>query len=1049
MNKSTKLFFATTVFGVFVVGAPQVRAAIPAAVLDKLRCTDTKTADCIQDGIFVMQGGPELALGGLDPNPVDKKMPATAYYCTKGSNAGDALFRWDCRFDHDKVIDRFIKILKDAGWNVDKEQWDQVAIFGVDTEEAGQNGGLNRNAMLFYRAPSMGLDHRGTPAESATVRGVNEIGGIGKTVLQRNPNFPFIGYTVGGSTTDFGIQPSYTGSWFPEDVDVLPKGVEYWPAPDPAGTPFTFRYRQCSASSMCNGFLNGFQSLAQAVSSMYGPFVSPEPDLDTEGGTWIDVPTDDRSECAPKDDPTTANVRYPWALACKDAAPIGAPTPGPVTDAGATMIYPAVGAVECGGKVPVDNPKLALAPGMKVVNLGQGSGVRVQGDTELGTAVYGEPALSVCPANKRNIASLMRAPAASYSRATGKFVCGTAVDWWDAEKKFPKICTGAASGLSYHRIEARFWNSFLDLDGSLMGSGSNWSENANRTANNGGPAANWTGSPPYRGRTVSIFHPAELWLMGLVPYSNPANPLDGVPLIRVYNLAFDDLIGETVRAAGKFSAEAGPRMGLPRAGFTPGAQSMLAESSAKSRPFTLEQLLGKTPARTPDFAADKHLIRVPWIVVTKPEERLPRTNYPECEKKLRECAMDPKMHEGDVDCDLVRLRNPMPLTQSQVENDITKIFPEGCLALAGTLEKINKRHIEYMVRWRKSWQQYWYMLTGYRGRMISNFEADVDDSAYWEFMQKVDDEKHFPAEGGLISVVSGPHDDLESPAIASFANISTPGAAGKLRYANINLPGHLPLLIKGEQTRLDADGKKVRVEGANNVVLIRMMVPKSLPDKSVAKLELDSGPTIQIPSIGFLVNDGQYHTYTVDLGEEGKVPTFKDADYTGFGFSPSSNATSKDCDPTDLDNDNCIKVDYIRFTNVIDQKQIEDEDRTCTNQRKPDGWIGLEDNCPDLYNPEQLDADRNGRGDACEDTDQDSVPDGCDNCPSLTNARQSDENGDGLGDLCDESFGSGCFLQPDSIGGRPAASPTGNRSSLALLGLFVAGAFVLLRRRRR
>jgi Thrombospondin type 3 repeat len=1052
MKKSTTLFFTATAFGVFAPGATSVQAAIPAAVLEQLRCTDTKTSDCIQDGIFVMKGGPELAPTVLPTGPVQSADPnpprgGAPYYCVKGSNSGDALFRWDCRYNHDKIVDRFLAILKAAGWTVDKNQWDQIAIFGVDTEEAGQNGGLNRSPMLFYRTPSVGLDHRGTAVESPTVRGVNEIGGIGKPVLDRNPNFPFIGYTVGGSTTDFGIQASYTGSWFPEDVDVLPKGLEYWPAPDPAGTSLTFRYRQCSANTMCNAYVNGFQTLAQAVSSMYGPFVSPEPDMDLVGGTWIDVPNDDRSECAPKDDPLSANVRLPWALACKGAQPIGVPVPGPTTDAGPTMIYPPVGAVECGGLVPVDNPKLGLPAGKKVVNLGQSSGIRVPSVPDFGTADVGEPALSVCPSNKKNIASLMKAPAAWYDRATGKFVCTTAVEWWDAAKQFPKVCAGSTGGLLYHRIDPRFWNSMLDLDGSLMGSGSNWSENANRTVNNSGPGANWTGSPPYRGRTMSIFHPAELWLMGLIPHSNAANALDGIPMITAYNLTFEDLIGLTVRVPGKFGPEAGPRMGMPAQGLTPGAQPMLAYSSTKSRSFSFEQLLGKTPARTPDFSVDTHMIRVPWIVVTKPEERLPRENYPECEQKLRECAMDHSMHVGDVDCDLVRARNPMPLTLSQVNNPLTKVFPEGCVAPADILEKKNKRHIEYMVRWRKSWQQYWYMLTGYRGRMISDFAAGSDDSAYWEFMQKIDDEKFFPAEGGLTSVVSGPHDDIDSPAIASFANISTPGAAGKLRYANI--PGRLPLLIKGEQTRLDADGKKVLVPGANNVVLIRMMVPKTHPAESLGKLELENGPAIQIPTVGFLVNDGQYHTYTVNLGEDGVVKTFKDADYTGFSFSPSSKPTSKNCDPAELDNADCIKIDYIRFTNVIDQKQIEDEDRTCTNQLKPDGWIGLEDNCPDLYNPDQLDGDRNGRGDACEDSDEDSVADGCDNCPSLTNARQSDENGDGLGDLCDETYGSGCFLQPDSIGGRPAASPTGNRSSLALLGLFVAGAFMLLRRRRR
>jgi len=60
-----------------------------------------------------------------------------------------------------------------------------------------------------------------------------------------------------------------------------------------------------------------------------------------------------------------------------------------------------------------------------------------------------------------------------------------------------------------------------------------------------------------------------------------------------------------------------------------------------------------------------------------------------------------------------------------------------------------------------------------------------------------------------------------------------------------------------------------------------------------------------------------------------------------------------------------------------------------TNQTKK-----CDDNCPDVSNnPEegdkQLDTDRDGRGDAC------------DNCPDVANPDQLDSDGDGLGDLCD------------------------------------------------
>jgi hypothetical protein len=67
-----------------------------------------------------------------------------------------------------------------------------------------------------------------------------------------------------------------------------------------------------------------------------------------------------------------------------------------------------------------------------------------------------------------------------------------------------------------------------------------------------------------------------------------------------------------------------------------------------------------------------------------------------------------------------------------------------------------------------------------------------------------------------------------------------------------------------------------------------------------------------------------------------------------------------------------------------------------------DGILDDMDNCPDVFNTDQLDTEGDGTGNACDsDDDNDDVLDGSDNCPLQPNLDQADTDGDGAGNACD------------------------------------------------
>jgi uncharacterized repeat protein (TIGR01451 family) len=86
------------------------------------------------------------------------------------------------------------------------------------------------------------------------------------------------------------------------------------------------------------------------------------------------------------------------------------------------------------------------------------------------------------------------------------------------------------------------------------------------------------------------------------------------------------------------------------------------------------------------------------------------------------------------------------------------------------------------------------------------------------------------------------------------------------------------------------------------------------------------------------------------------------------------------------------------------ENNIDCVDTTVVLDTDGDGIPDYLDNCPTLYNPEQIDTDGDGIGDACDgctDSDGDGICDDSDNCPLTPNPHQEDNDNDGMGDACD------------------------------------------------
>ncbi|HQQ62554.1 MAG TPA: thrombospondin type 3 repeat-containing protein [Pseudomonadales bacterium] len=113
-------------------------------------------------------------------------------------------------------------------------------------------------------------------------------------------------------------------------------------------------------------------------------------------------------------------------------------------------------------------------------------------------------------------------------------------------------------------------------------------------------------------------------------------------------------------------------------------------------------------------------------------------------------------------------------------------------------------------------------------------------------------------------------------------------------------------------------------------------------------------------------------------------------------------------------NTNQLDADHDGFGDACDPHTDSDADSV----------VDVADNCPLVANINQINSDNDAQGDACDnDDDNDTVLDGADNCPLLGNSNQLDTDSDGLGDVCDPTP-IGVDTDGDGVGDAHDAFPT-------------------------
>jgi len=156
--------------------------------------------------------------------------------------------------------------------------------------------------------------------------------------------------------------------------------------------------------------------------------------------------------------------------------------------------------------------------------------------------------------------------------------------------------------------------------------------------------------------------------------------------------------------------------------------------------------------------------------------------------------------------------------------------------------------------------------------------------------------------------------------------------------------------------------------------------------------------------------DFTFTRYQTDISEH-TAATYKDIQITGNTIATVSANVDNPNYTMEVDQDGDGGVDLTKTPDDITVTQIPignlDETAvpvsfSAAEDGDADGILDSIDNCPGIFNPDQIDSDKDGLGDECDnDIDNDNIPNAVDNCPNIYNPDQADKNNNGIGDACE------------------------------------------------